>query len=307
MTDQTSAGLTSWKRGGNHNHLIDIQKSPLAGRTANCVEVSYFGASAFRCVSPEGLSILIDPWRNHPSGASDWFFCDFPDLSVDIGMSTHAHFDHDGLHMLNASMLLDRMVGEFRLADVKITGIADKHRLASPGGSLYDWCRLHSLISGERLDPTQNARGFDNVMYLVETGGLRILHWGDNRNDLPGDVWAMLGSVDVLLLPIDESWHILNEDDIERIIDRLEAKIVIPHHYYIWDLISKSSTLLPAFNWVERRASFEHLNAPAVRLDSKAVRRHQGHVLHFGDNVAFGKPEFAATSDERPSSWDLVR
>lgn len=307
MTEGSNSGLASWKQAGNHNHLIDLQRSRSAIKNDGEVEISYFGASAFKLISPLGLSILIDPWRNHPSGRSDWFFCEFPNLSVDIGMSTHAHFDHDSLDSLNSNMLLDRMVGEFHLADVKIIGIADKHRLNSPNNSLYDWCQLHSLILGSSLNPVENPRSFDNVMYLIETGGLRILHWGDNRNDLPDNIWELLGSIDVLMLPIDESWHILNEDEIDQIICRLSAKIVIPHHYYIWDLISKASTLLPAYNWVERRQSFEHLNNATIYLDSKDILLYQGHVLHFGDNVALPKPKLVEVTDKRPNSWDLVR
>ena len=62
------------------------------------MEVAYFGSSAFKITSPKGVSVMIDPWRNHPSRKWDWYFHDFPITEVDIGASTHAHFDHDALH-----------------------------------------------------------------------------------------------------------------------------------------------------------------------------------------------------------------
>ena len=45
---------------------------------------------------------MIDPWRNYPSRTWDWYFHDFPVTLVDVGVSTHAHFDHDALHRLDA-------------------------------------------------------------------------------------------------------------------------------------------------------------------------------------------------------------
>jgi hypothetical protein len=44
---------------------------------------------------------------------------------------------------------------------------------------------------------------------VVETGGLRILDWGDNRHNPPDFVWDMLGDIDIVLLPIDTSRHVM--------------------------------------------------------------------------------------------------
>jgi len=127
MQDRRNEGLSSWKQKENHNRMIALQERALFVEADGAIELAYFGGSAFKITSPAGLTMMIDPWRNPPWGNWDWYLQDFPNVQVDIGLSTHAHFDHDALHALSANMLLDRLTGTYEFADVKIIGIADKH------------------------------------------------------------------------------------------------------------------------------------------------------------------------------------
>ena len=107
MTDEKpDTGLTGWQYQTNHNRLIKLQERQWQGSSSDSdnVELAFFGSSAFRVTTPAGLTIMLDPWRNHPSRNWDWYFKDFPLTAVDIGVSTHAHFDHDALHRLDASV-----------------------------------------------------------------------------------------------------------------------------------------------------------------------------------------------------------
>ena len=135
VTANTS-GLDTWMSGMNHNRIIQVQNEGGVQADSGKVGIAYFSNSSFRITSPRGITILVDPWRNDPSGAWGlWYRMDFPKADVDVGMSTHAHFDHDALGRLEANMLLDRMAGTFQLGDVTITGIADKH-----SASRRVWC-----------------------------------------------------------------------------------------------------------------------------------------------------------------------
>ena len=56
---------------------------------------------AFKLTSPRGITVVVDPWRNDPSGVwGVWYKQNFPFVTADVGLSTHAHFDHDGLRRL---------------------------------------------------------------------------------------------------------------------------------------------------------------------------------------------------------------
>ncbi len=287
MNDRIDEGLWSWKQSSNNNRMISLQRGP-AHRNADHtgIKLAYFGGSCFRITTPSGLILMIDPWRNLPSGNADWFLFDFPKCAADIALSTHAHFDHDNLHTLDTSTLIDRLVGRFEFADVTVTGIADKHATDS-SHCASDWVSRTEELTPIRAFPPNNWRSFDNSLLLIETAGLRIVHWGDNRADPPEEVWSRLGHIDILLLPIDGSFHVLSEEHIVEVRRRLAARITIPHHYLIPGIIRESSTLLPPDGWMARQTNAEFTETGEVTLTCDKVKSVHHHVLCFGPNVAF--------------------
>ncbi|WP_108881508.1 MBL fold metallo-hydrolase [Anderseniella sp. Alg231-50] len=280
-------GLQSWQLRTNHNAMIEHQwnERPAPEQT---VALSYFGSSAFRITSPSGITVMLDPWRNLPTRRWDWYFYDFPKTAVDIGVATHAHFDHDALHRLDAHVLLDRLIGVYEFADVRITGIADKHATDSSSAS-YDFKKIIREFGNVDIEPPNNPRSWDNCLIIVETGGLRILHWGDNRHNPPDEVWQAIGPVDIALLPVDESQHVMGFQHTEAIIDRLQPKVVVPHHYYIWDVVQRSSTLMPAEPWVRRQQHTRWLDSATTQYSAGTLPADAPTIDYFGDHVAFDK------------------
>lgn len=275
-------GLTSWKSGKNHDRIIQIQNEGGTREASDGVEIAYFSNSSFQVTSPRGISILIDPWRNDPSGAWGlWYRMEFPAAEVDIGMSTHAHFDHDALDKIDANMLLDRMGGSFELGDVRITGIADKHQCVAPG--LIPWTEAVKQFEGREDPCTDNYRHMDNTMYVIETGGLRLLMWGDNRPEPPAEVLEQIGDVDIVFVPVDGSRHILDYQQADSVVAMTNANIAIPHHYLVPETTFYTSTLLPATEWTE---THEHtmLDSASVVISKADVEGKEGHVYYFGSN-----------------------
>ena len=151
-------GLNAWQMTTNHNRMMEFQTDTSAPAEGP-VELAFFGSSAFRITSPKGLTVMVDPWRNHPSRKWDWYFHDFPITAVDIGVSTHAHFDHDALHRLDASVLLDRLIGSYRFLDLEIHGIADKLAIDSCC-ALSDFRKITNIsMPPISLPPTIQGRG----------------------------------------------------------------------------------------------------------------------------------------------------
>ena len=215
---------------------------------------------------------------------------------VDIGVSTHAHFDHDALHRLDASVLLDRLIGTYEFADMRITGIADKHATDSSFAA-YDFKRINSYFGGQKLDPPDNARSWDNCLIIIETGDLRLLHWGDNRHNPPEHIWERLGAIDILLMPVDDSQHVMGHSMVAEVIERVQPRIVVPHHYYIWNVVQRQSTLLPAETWLGDQARVRRLDGPEVSYERTSLPDAVT-IDSFGDHVAFDVDAWHREGDE---------
>lgn len=278
---EAEAQSTDWTQPGNNNHVIALQEA--RSFMDGVVGFDYYGHCALKITSPGGATIMFDPWRDDPSGAWGlWFKYKFPETLVDITMSTHTHFDHDAIDRPQSTMVLDRMVGHFEFADLKITGFADKHACLAPGW--YKWTNAIAEF-GAKACPPDNVGHMDMVTYLVETGGIRTLIWGDNRHNPAEGFWDSVGQVDVLTLPVDGSMHILSYDQGNMIVEKLKPKIVIPTHYLNEATTYTLSTLAPADEWVKAQKSYKLLDKPALALAAAEVAKMDREFLYFGGNV----------------------
>ncbi|MGR8918565.1 MAG: MBL fold metallo-hydrolase [Gammaproteobacteria bacterium] len=250
------------------------------------VKITFYGNIAFEVVSPRGVKVFLDPWRNDITGMyPPWYIRDMPITRTDIGLVTHAHFDHDGVDRLHADMVLERMAGTFRLADVRVLGIADKHVCETQGE--FEYRQLVINFIDEDPCPPDETLQWDNSLYVVETGGLRILHWGDNRQNPPERVWQMIGDVDIAILAVSDDGHILSQDWADVVMKKARANIVIPGHYYVEGVnIPDAYGLKSAAEWVKRHPH-TLLDGPSITLTPDEVRKYDGHVMYFGDHVAF--------------------
>src|SRR5690606_31400983 len=161
------------------------------------------------------------------------------------------------------TMVLERLAGEFELGDVKIVGLADKHMCDSPGW--YHWTDAAAEF-GQEFCPPNNFLHMDNFIQIIETGGLRIAHWGDNRPQPAPHVMEQLRGVDVLIMNIDGSSHILSYDQIAAAIAEIKPKIVIPGHYYTKGASSVLTTLRDAEEWVMGQSDVVQLDSSRLVL-----------------------------------------
>src|ERR1700756_3635135 len=106
-----------------------------------------------------------------------------------------------------------------------------------------------------RLVPPNNVIGFDNAIQIIETGGLRIVIWGDNRAVPDPSLDHSLMNVDVLILPIET---MLPRDEIDAIFRKYDPKAVIPAHYFLRGLTTDQSGLESPDGWVNDQEKIHH-------------------------------------------------
>jgi L-ascorbate metabolism protein UlaG (beta-lactamase superfamily) len=273
---QSSDSSSPW----NNNALIAAQEHGGDPNLPGRVVIDFYGHDAFKIASPQGLTILTDPWRNDSTGTyPKWFLNDFPAIPVDIVLSTHAHFDHDAVDRPNSLMVLERLVGLYRLADVEILGLADKHKCESPpAGAPSD--------PNAPACPPHNQIGLDNAIQIVHTGGLRIAIWGDNRAVPDPSLDRHLMDLDVLILPIEA---VLSRDEVEAILRKYDPKAVIPAHYFLKGLTAEAAGVDSVEAWVHDQeklhpSDVHRLDSPELKLDPATLKGVRRRIYYFGNN-----------------------
>jgi L-ascorbate metabolism protein UlaG (beta-lactamase superfamily) len=270
---ETSADTTvAW----NDNSLIAIQKKGGDPTRPGDVRIEFYGHDAFKVTSPVGLTILTDPWRNDATGRyPKWFLREFPAIRVDIVLSTHAHFDHDAVERPQGLMVLERFVGQYSLGDIEITGLADKHK-----------CE----VAADKPDvacPPNNVLGLDNAIQLIETGGLRIAIWGDNRAAPDFFLDHYLNNVDVLILPVES---VLTRAEVDAIVGKYNPKTVIPAHYFLAGLTTDVSGVESVDAWVNdeekvRHADVRRLDHAELTLNAAELKGAHRRIYYFGNHI----------------------
>ncbi len=208
------------------------------------VQIEYVAHACFLVESPTGTRVVIDPFDSHR-----WLGYSFPDdVAADAVLVTHPHYDHDAAHYWSLETPVFRRAGHYSVGDVRLEAVVGKH--AEPYGKEF----------GQR-----------NIIWVIETGGVRIAHLGDN-GPIDAATAAALGRIDVLMLPVDGDEHILKNDEIVSIRAALRPRVTVPMHYRLEPLSSLPRSLGPIEPWLSGRAGVERLETNRVRIEPGSER-----------------------------------
>ncbi len=219
-----------------------------AGQPTAGVTIEYIAHACFRITTPEGTALLLDPYESRW-----WLGYDFPANleSPTSVLLSHPHPDHDAGYEAGR----DVPWGD----DVAV--------LTSPGQYVFDGADVYG-IRGKHADPYGQEFGQRNTIWLIDTGGLRIAHIGDN-GPVTDEIVEALGRVDILMLPVDDLEHILSHDEVEEWRARLSPRVLIPMHYRHDDIEidpDSPSDLASIEHWLTRQIDFGRLDENAITL-----------------------------------------
>ncbi|WP_158745216.1 MBL fold metallo-hydrolase [Acidisphaera sp. L21] len=173
------------------------------------MKVSFYAHASFRLETP-GMSIITDPYT---PGVSGFAPIDEPADLVIMSSATD-RFHSDPSHVRGQPTIVNALL------DVPPDGITVRDAL------IRAFPTSESLTFDYGRDPDANA------MYLVELGGVRVLHMGDVGNAIAQSVLESLsGQVDVLLA-LTGAHATIALEDLDKAIAVIAPRIIIPMHYW---------------------------------------------------------------------------
>lgn len=208
---------------------------------AASAEITWYGHSAFRVVTPSGKVLLVDPWITNPANAANGKK-DLESLTrVDLIFITHGHGDHIGDAVEIARRTGAKLVATFDLqkALVAYKGYPEKQAergmTGSFGGglSLLDGevsVKFVSAVHGDSMDTDKGPiyAGHAGGFLISVAGGPRIYHTGDT--DLFYDMSSLASKVDVMLVCIGDKFT-MGPVDAAQAVKLVKPKMAVPMHF----------------------------------------------------------------------------
>ncbi len=169
-------------------------------------KISWSGQSCFQISvsnsKDSSADIVIDPF-GEDTGLK------VPNLSGDILLVTHQHFDHNNVKAVKGDPFLIKGPGEYEIKGIFIQGIPSFH------------------------DDAQGKEKGQNTIYTIEAEEMRFCHLGDlGQKVLTDEQVDKIGQIDILMIPVGGE-DTISSESAGKIIAQIEPRIVIPMHYKV--------------------------------------------------------------------------
>lgn len=158
----------------------------------SAIQLTWHGHSCFS-LEADGFRLVLDPYED---GAVPG--CGPLRLSAHQVLCSHEHHDHNARSCVQ---LLPARPCPFAVRRAKV------------------W-----------HDGAQGARRGENIIHVMEYGGLRVAHLGDLGHILSGEQVQAVGPVDGILIPVG-GYYTIDAAQAHQVAEQLKPRWVVPMHY----------------------------------------------------------------------------
>ncbi|MFA6322552.1 MAG: MBL fold metallo-hydrolase [Candidatus Buchananbacteria bacterium] len=175
------------------------------------MNIYWYGQSFFKIEGDKSV-LVIDPFDNS-------FGLKLPRLSADVVTVSHDHSDHNNVDSIKGIGDDDPFVitspGEYEVKGIFIQGMAAFH------------------------DDKEGSEQGENIIYRYDIDGISLAHLGDLGHSLTDHQLEKLEGVDILFIPVGGG-STIDAKKATEVISQLEPRIVIPMHYSLPGLKTKT-------------------------------------------------------------------
>jgi L-ascorbate metabolism protein UlaG (beta-lactamase superfamily) len=197
--------------------------------------VTYYGHSVLQ-IETDGTTLLFDPFISdnpHCEGVATP-----DDVSPDVLLLTHAHFDHYGDTEAIVRRAAPLVVGPLEVVNyvTERTGHEDVHPMNAGGAWSFEWGRVTNTYARHSSSFPDGTYGGLASGFLLEIQGKTVYNTGDTCRFAE---MAWLGEqhdIDLLFLPIGDDFT-MGPDEALRAVEMLDPALVVPIHYNTFPLI----------------------------------------------------------------------
>lgn len=161
-------------------------------------EIRWYGHNCFRIRAKEA-TVIVDPVGRETGYA-------MAKQTADVVLISHKHAGHANLSAVKPDFQTIQGPGEYEMHDAFFTGIRTYHD-AEQG-------KIHGY----------------NTAYMIDLEGIHFCHLGDLGHALTEEQIEVLGSCDVLMIPVGGG-TVMSVELAAEMIGLLEPKVVIPMQY----------------------------------------------------------------------------
>jgi L-ascorbate metabolism protein UlaG (beta-lactamase superfamily) len=168
------------------------------------MKIKWYGHSAFKISASKGTRIIIDPYESGSFGGALSY--DKIEDEAGIVMTSHDHADHNYIKSIKGKYKHISKAGDYEIQSVKIKAIPS----------------FHDSLGGKK--------GGDNLIFVITTDGLNLVHMGDIGHSLDSELLKKIGKVDILLLPVG-GFFTIDAVQAAKLMNTLQPSVTIPMHY----------------------------------------------------------------------------
>jgi len=198
------------------------------------VEITYYGHSCFKILTPQRKKLILDPWLTHPLAPKE----------VDLGpydyiLITHGHGDHLGETLKLARTSVTEVIAIHEIQQYLLGQGVPKATGMNLGGTYRTNGLAFTMVPALHSSslPDGSYAGAPCGFVITLENGLKIYHAGDTG--VFGDM-ALIGELyrpELAMLPIGDH-YVMGPREAAKACELLKVKRVIPMHYETFPILT---------------------------------------------------------------------